>query len=95
MDQDLRDVEPIVAAVRAFILENFLPGDPPESLRNDDLLLEGGIVDSGSVIAVVAFLEERFGITVEDDDLLVEHFATVEHIARFVARRLAGACVSS
>ena len=95
MDQDLRELGPIVEAVRAFILENFLPGDPAESLRNDDLLLEGGIVDSGSVIAVVSFLEARFGITVADDDLIVEHFATVGHIARFVASRLAGACVSS
>ena len=92
---NLRDVDAIIAAVRAFILENFLPGDPAERLRNDDLLLEGGIVDSGSVIAVVAFLEERFGITVEDDDLVIEHFATVDHIAQFVSRRLAGACVSS
>jgi len=95
MNRDQRGIEPIVEAVRAFILENFLPGDPPESLRDDDLLLEGGIVDSGSVIAVVSFLEERFGITVEDDDLVVEHFATVGNIARFVARRLAGTCVSS
>jgi acyl carrier protein len=95
MDQDLREIGPIVEAVRTFLLENFLPGDPAESLRDDDLLLEGGIVDSGSVIAVASFLEERFRITVADDDLVVEHFATVRHIARYVATRLAGTCVSS
>ena len=92
MDPHAEQIGPIVEALRAFILESFLPGDPPESLQNDDLLLEGGIVDSGSVMAVVTFLEERFGITIEDDDLVVEHFATVAHIARFVAERQLAAC---
>jgi len=44
------------------------------------------------VMAVVTFLEELFGITIEDDDLVVEHFATVAHIARFVAKRQLAAC---
>lgn len=88
------DIRPIVREVRAYILENFLPGDPEENLRDDDLLLEGGIVDSGSVISVATFLEDRYGILVEDDDLVVKHFATVEHIATFVAAKQAGACAS-
>jgi acyl carrier protein len=88
------DIRPIVRELRAYILENFLPGDPDESLRDDDLLLEGGIVDSGSVISVVSFLEDRYGIRVEDDDLVVENFATVERIATFVAAKQAGACAS-
>ncbi len=89
------DVQPIAREVRAYILENFLPGDPPESLRDDDLLLEGGIVDSGSVISVVVFLEQRYGIHVEDDELVIGNFATVQDIASFVAGKRVGVCASS
>jgi acyl carrier protein len=77
--------------IRRFLLERYVPGGGSEALRDDDLLLEGGIIDSGSVMEVVAFLEERFGIRVDDDDLVVENFATLRDIAAFVAaRRAAG-----
>ncbi|TFG53852.1 MAG: acyl carrier protein [Gemmatimonadales bacterium] len=89
------DVHQIAREIRAHILENFLPGDPPDSLRDDDLLLEGGIVDSGSVISVVAFLEQHFGIHVEDDELVIGNFATVRDIASFVAAKRGGVCASS
>jgi acyl carrier protein len=77
MPQLARDLQPLTRTIRTHILETFLTGDPPESLQDDDLLLEGGIVDSGSVISLVGFLEDRFGIRVDDDDLIVETFATV------------------
>lgn len=89
------DVQLIAHEIRAYILDNFLPGDPPESLSDDDLLLEGGIVDSGSVISVVAFLEQHFGIHVEDDELVIGNFATVRDIASFVAVKRGGVCASS
>lgn len=80
--------------VRTFILTEFLPGDPEDSLRDDDLLLEGGIVDSGSVIALASFLEERFGIRVEDDDLVIDNFSTVANVVAFVLAKQAASCAS-
>ena len=86
---------PVIRAdVRGFILVNFLPGDSEDSLDDEDLLLEGGIIDSGSVMSLVAFLEDRFGIRVEDGDLVTEHFASVAAITAFVARKAGSACVS-
>lgn len=89
------DVQLIAYEIRAYLLENFLPGDTPESLRDDDLLLEGGIVDSGGVISVAAFLERHYGIHVEDDELVIGNFATVGDIASFVATKRGRACASS
>ena len=80
---------PIISdVVREFILENFLPGDPEDTLRNDDLLLEGGIVDSASVLHLVLFLEDRFDIRIPDEELFAENFATVDHISRFVRSKV-------
>lgn len=78
----------VTEATREFILSSFMPGDPDENLRDDDLLLEGGIVDSAGVMSLVFFLEERFGIQILDEELFAENFATVERIAAFVARKL-------
>jgi len=74
--------------VRSFVLANFLPGDPAESLRDDDLLLEGGVIDSGSVMTLILFLEDRFGIEVLDEELFAENFATVGRIAAFVTSKI-------
>ena len=76
-----------IDAIRRFILTQYLSDEPSETLRDDDLLLEGGIIDSGSVMELVAFLEDRFGIVVGDADLVVENFATLHAIAAYVESR--------
>ena len=56
-------------------------------LANDTSLLETGILDSLSPLRMVAFLEERFGITVGEGDLLSQNFPGVNTIcARLRAR---------
>lgn len=82
------ETDVVTEAVRKFILSSFMPGDPEENLHNDDLLLEGGIVDSAGVMSVVLFLEERFGIQILDEELFAENFGTVERITAFVAAKL-------
>jgi acyl carrier protein len=78
----------VTEAVRDFILSSFMPGDPDENLRDDDLLLEGGIVDSAGVMSLVLFLEERFGIQILDEELFAENFGTVDRMTAFVASKL-------
>lgn len=36
------------------------------------------------VMELVMFIEDRFGITVEDEDIVEENFATLDHIAGLV-----------
>ena len=49
-------------------------------LANDTPLLESGILDSLGLLRLVVFLEEQFGITIGDADLLPEKFASVNTI---------------
>ena len=53
-------------------------------LSNETSLLEGGILDSLSLLRLVVFLEERFGITMGDADLLPENFASVNTICAYL-----------
>jgi acyl carrier protein len=82
--------EMIAQHVRTFIVSNFLSGEPEDELGDDDLLLEGGVIDSGSVLMLVAYLEDRFDIQISDEDLFAEKLGTIERITAFVASRYRG-----
>jgi len=56
-------------------------------LANETSLLTSGIIDSLSLLRLVVFLEERFGITMGDADLLPENFATVNTICAYLRAR--------
>ena len=59
-------------------------------LSNETLLLEGDILDSLSLLQLVVFIEERFGITVGEADLLPENFASVNAICTYLRAREPG-----
>jgi acyl carrier protein len=56
-------------------------------LSDDTSLLDSGILDSLSLLQLVVFLEERFGITVGDTDLLPQNFASVRTICDYLRAR--------
>jgi acyl carrier protein len=70
--------------LRAYILENFLPGEDAKNLTDDTELKESGILDSLSTLKLVTFLEEQFGVEFEADDLEAGNLSTIESIERLV-----------
>ncbi len=54
-----------------------------------DSLLESGIVDSLGTLEIVMFLEKEFGLVVEDEDMVADHFETIQSIANFVGSKTA------
>ena len=54
-----------------------------------DSLLESGIVDSLGTLEIVMFLEKEFGLVVEDEDMVADHFETIQSIANFVGAKTA------
>lgn len=73
----------VAAAVRGYIVENFLFGDAGD-LTDSQSLLESGALDSTGVLELVAFLEQQCGIRVRDEDLIPENLDSIERISRFV-----------
>jgi acyl carrier protein len=47
-------------------------------------------LDSMAVVSLLTSLEERFGITIEDDEVDGQIFATVGSLVAFVDAKLAG-----
>jgi acyl carrier protein len=56
-------------------------------LGNTTSLLETGVLDSLSLLRLVIFIQERFGITVDDVDLVPEHFDSVDAICAYLRSR--------
>jgi len=73
--------------VRNFLINTFLFGRA-EALRDDGSLL-GEVIDSTGAVELVIFLQERFGITVQDDEVAVpENFDSVKNVVGYVERKL-------
>lgn len=75
----------VASSVKEFILNNFL--FQAKELGEDDSLIDAGIIDSTGVVELVAFLEQRFGIAVGDEDLVPENLDSIGRITGFVARK--------
>lgn len=73
--------------VRHFVVENFLFGDG-ESLKEDTSFLERGIIDSTGILEVIMFLEETYGIKIEDEELVPENLDSLRNIAKFLERKI-------
>lgn len=82
-DEDLR------TKVREYMLANFLFGDSKAAFKDGDSFLDGGIVDSTGVLMVVEFVQETFGIKVEDSELMPENLDSIDNLVGFIRRKQA------
>ncbi len=75
--------------IKQFIIEEVSLDGTVKDLGDDDLLIEGGIIDSMGILSLLAFLEEKFGILLEEGEINVENFATLQSICNVVSQKLA------
>jgi len=52
------------------------------------------VIDSTGVLELVGFLEEDFGIRIQDDELVPENLDTIDDIVQFVTRKRAAESVA-
>jgi acyl carrier protein len=80
--------------IRSYIAESILFSDDGYRYSDDASFLEEGIVDSMGIMELVMFVEEGFGISVEDEELVPDNFDSVNKLAAYIQRKspaLAGA----
>ncbi len=73
--------------VRQFVVDNFLMGEDSKDLKEDTSFLEEGIIDSTGVLELVAFIEETYGIRIEDEELIPENLDSISNISSFIERK--------
>jgi acyl carrier protein len=74
------------ASIRDYIQSELMMGE--ETSLGDDTPLGGGVLDSVGLMQLITFIEERFEIEVDDDELTSAHFGTVGNIAALVDRKV-------
>jgi len=74
--------------LREFISENFLFGNG-QALEDDTNLFENGIIDSTGIIELISFLEMKFKISIEDEELITDNFSNLNSIGLFLQRKTA------
>ena len=81
----------IALEVKQFIVDKFLFGQGGDTLSGTDSFLARGIIDSTGVLELVAFLEDRYKIQIDDLELLPENLDSIDRVAAFVETKRGGA----
>lgn len=82
-------MDPIGAAVKDFILAEFLVGAHPSELTETTPLISSGVVDSLATVRLVAFLEDQYGIAVAPHEASIDYLDTIDQIVSLVRSKQA------
>jgi acyl carrier protein len=79
----------LVEDIREYICGTMLIGLSDQSIEPDESLVQLGAVDSTGVLQLVEYLQDRYHIVVEDDEITTDNLDSLNAIAAYVHRKLA------
>ena len=79
-------MEEMITKLAANIATEILK-QPKRNIRPDEALISSGLVDSFSMIDLSLFIEDNFGVRIEDTELNAETFDTLEQLAALIQSR--------
>lgn len=82
MDQS--DFDPIRETIIGYVLENHLSTYDHDTLPRDQSLVEIGVIDSYGVVELISFLEDKWKIQIEDDEITKENLGSIDKMANFI-----------
>jgi len=71
----------------AVFISTELLKDPTRKIAFDELLISSGLVDSFSLVDLALFVEETFGVRIDDTELTAEVFDTIEELVALISTR--------
>ena len=77
-------MERIESSLRAYIAENILFSGDGYPYDDDVSFLDNGVVDSMSVMDLVLFSEEEFGVTIRDHEITPENFDSIQNLSNYI-----------
>jgi len=76
--------------VKEYFEENILLGAGARMPADTDSFMDQHLLDSTGFLELVLFLEERFGVSVEDHEMVPENLDSLDALAAFVQRKRQG-----
>ncbi len=80
--------EDILAQLNAYITTKILK-NPGRALSPDEPLLSSGIIDSFSLVDLAIFIEDTFGVHLDDMELNADTFDSLDQLAGLIRARRA------
>lgn len=74
--------------LKDYIAQNLLFSDDGFQYDDDVSFLEEGIVDSIGVLELVAFVDESFGVEVEDHEVTPDNFDSINKLTSYIHEKL-------
>ena len=74
--------------LREYIINNFLFGDEDNSFNDDDSFMENSILDSTGILDIILFIEEKYGIKIEDNEILPENLDSLNNLEKFIKTKM-------
>jgi acyl carrier protein len=84
----LQQLDEVRATLRAYVVENHLPPGPVYMVSDDEDLFETGVLDSAALLSFLTFVEAEYGLSIPDEDLIPERFATLTAVATYILHAL-------
>ena len=83
------DQDTVRKDIRAFVAESFFIGEEADDFADSDSFMEEGIIDSTGVLELTAFLEQKYGIKVADEEMLPSNLDSIDNLVNFIAGKSA------
>jgi acyl carrier protein len=74
--------------VRDFLIEEANWNRSRAELTDDLRLIEDHVIDSMTLLRLVAWLESEYGIAIGDADVVPSNFGSIERISRLITTKL-------
>jgi acyl carrier protein len=81
-------MDDIEITLRTYIARNLLFSDADYPHTDDASFLESGVVDSLGVMELIVFVEGRYGIDVQDREVVPANFDSVTRLSAFIRAKL-------
>jgi acyl carrier protein len=85
----------IESTLKKFILEEIMLESNRSKLDSEESLLDSGIIDSLGLLRLIAFIEERLGIEVEDGEVVPDNFDSISAMYQFLKMKMGDAADQS
>lgn len=81
------DLADFRSELRSFITEHFLSKAGLPSFGDKESFMEKGIIDSTGVLELLEFIEEKFGVRVEDEEIVPDNLDSLDKVVAFLSRK--------
>ena len=81
--------------IRQFVLEDLAQRKGINEFSDNELLVQNGVIDSLGIFRLVTFFEEKFRLSIPDEEINADNFQTINAMEQYVVAHLKNLAASN